>query len=212
MKRRAEAPADDEKLTPTQRKILTAALEVFSERGFSGASTAAIAARAKVAEKTLFAQFKSKRELLARTLRPSVLLLIEPRAIERVREAIEPHGRSLEHVITALMRDRLDLAASHRKKLKLIAHELLLRPDFVQSFGRTIRQSVAPAALATLSDLAERGEIRTDLPIRTIVRTLLSVTVGYAIVRYVLGLERDLDDKKEIANIVALLVSGLRPR
>jgi AcrR family transcriptional regulator len=212
MKRRAEAPADDEKLTPTQRKILTAALEVFSERGFSGASTAAIAERAKVAEKTLFAQFKNKRELLARTLRPSVLLLVEPRAFERVREAIESHGRSLQHVITALMKDRLALAASHPKKLKLIAQELLRRPDFVQSFGRTIQQGVAPAALVALADLTQRKEIRTDLPIRTIVRTLASVTVGYAIVRYVLGLERDLDDEKEIANIVSLLVDGLRPR
>lgn len=212
MRRRAEAPADDEKLTPTQRKILTAALEVFSERGFSGASTAAIAERAKVAEKTLFARFKSKRELLARTLRPSVLLLVEPRAIARVREAIEPRGKSLKHVITALMKDRLALAASHPKKVKLIAHELLLRPDFVQSFGRTIQQSVAPSALAALADLGKRKQIRTDLPIRTIVRTFVSVTVGYAVARYVLGLEPDVDDDKEIANIVSLLVDGLKPR
>jgi AcrR family transcriptional regulator len=212
MKRPAEAPADDETLTETQRKILTAALEVFSERGFSGASTAAIAARAKVAEKTLFAQFKSKRELLARTLRPSVILLIEPRAFERVREAIEPHGRSLKHVLGALMRDRLALAASHPKKLKLIAHELLLRPEFVETFARAFQERVAPDGLTALADLRARKEVRSDLPVRTMVRTVASVIVGYAIVRYVLGFEKDTDDETEIGNIVALLVDGLRPR
>lgn len=208
----AEAPADDEALTGTQRKILTAALEVFSEKGFSGASTAAIAAHAGVAEKTLFAQFKTKRELLARTLRPSVLLLVEPRVFERVREAIEPHGKSLKHVLTALMRDRLELAASHPKKLKLIAHELLLRPEFLQTFGHAFAQRVAPLAQAAFADLVERKQIRTDLPTRTIARTLVSVTVGYAIVRYVLGMEKDADDDAEIQNIVSLLVDGLRPR
>jgi AcrR family transcriptional regulator len=212
MKRRAEAPADDENLTPTQRKILTAALEVFSERGFSGASTAAIAARAKVAEKTLFAQFKSKRELLARTIRPSVFLLIEPRVFERVREAMNPHGRSLLHVLTAVMRDRLALAASHPKKIKLVAHELLLRPEFLETFARAFEKSVAPNAMAALADLGARKEIRTDLPIRTIARTVASVTVGYAIVRYVFGLERDNDDDAEIERIASILVDGLRPR
>lgn len=212
MKRRAEGPADDEALTGTQRKILTAALEEFSEKGFSGASTAAIAARAKVAEKTLFAQFKTKRELLARTLRPSVLLLIEPRVFDRVREAIEPHGQSLEHVLTAVIRDRLALAASHPKKLKLIAHELLLRPGFTQTFAQAFAQRIAPLAQAAVADLAARKQLRTDLPTRTVARTLVSVVVGYAIVRYVLGFEEDRDDDVEIQHIVSLLVDGLRPR
>jgi len=212
MKRRPEAPADHDKLTETQRKILTAALEVFSERGFAGASTAAIAAQAKVAEKTLFAQFKTKRELLARTLKPSVFLMFEPRVFDRVREAVSPHGGSLEEVISALMRDRLELAASHPKKLKLIAHELLLRPTFIEGFVREIQTSVAPAAIAGIGDLVARGELRTDLPMRTIVRTFVSVTVGYALLRYVLRLEPDTDDEQEIANITSLLVNGLRTR
>ncbi len=35
---------------------------------------------------------------------------------------------------------------------------------------------------------------------------------GYAIVRYVLGFEKDTDDEREVENIVSLLVDGLRPR
>jgi AcrR family transcriptional regulator len=212
MKRRPEAPADHDKLTETQRKILTAALEVFSERGFAGASTAAIAARAKVAEKTLFAQFKTKRELLARTLKPSVFLMFEPRAFARLRDALSPQRGTLEEVLSAVMRDRVELMASHPKKLKLIAHELLLRPAFIEPFVQEIQKAVVPAAIARISDLVARGELRTDLPIRTVVRTFASVTVGYALMRYVLRLEPDTDDEQEIANITSLLVNGLRPR
>jgi AcrR family transcriptional regulator len=212
MKRRPEAPADSDMLTETQRKILTAALEVFSERGFAGASTAAIAARAKVAEKTLFAQFKSKSALLARTLRPSVLLLTEPRVFDGVRDAISPHGATLAEVVSGVMRDRLALMATHPKKLRLIAHELLLRPEIIDSFVREIQARVAPAAIAGIGDLLARNELRSDLPIRTIVRTFASVTIGYGILRYVLGVEPNTDDEEEIRNITSLLVDGMRPR
>lgn len=207
-----EQPAGDTELSDTQRRILTAALEVFSERGYAGASTAEIAARAQVAEKTLFAQFKSKSELLARTLRPSVFLLVEPRAIDRVRDAVSPRGKSLEQVLGALMADRLDLAKKHRKKLKLVAHETLLRPDFLANFSPTFKQRVAPAVLEAMTDLTARGQIRTDLPPQTLVRTLVSVIVGYAISRYVLGFESELDDEREVANVVNLITEGLRPR
>ena len=207
-----EAPAGEAELTDTQRRLLTAALEVFSEKGYDGASTAEIAARAGVAEKTLFAQFKTKSELLARTLRPSVFLLVEPRAIDRVREAVAPEGKTLEQVLGALMADRLDLARKHKKKLKLVAHETLLRPEFLASFAGTFQERIAPVVVRAAADLAARGEIRTDLPPRTLVRTIATVIVGYAITRYVLGFERELDDAAELENVVSLLVDGLRPR
>jgi hypothetical protein len=110
------------------------------------------------------------------------------------------------------MRDRLYLASKHPKKLKLIAHELLLRPDFLKSFASAFQMRIAPAAMAAFADLAQRGELRTDISPRTILRTFVSVTVGYAITRHVLGLEKDLDDDEEIDRIVAVLADGLRPR
>jgi AcrR family transcriptional regulator len=212
MGKRREPPADDEALTDTQRKILTAALEVFSDRGFAGASTATIASRAGVAEKTLFAQFKTKAELLTRTLRPSVFLLIEPRVFDRVREAVKTEGKSLDDVLRALMRDRVDLASKHPKKLKLIAHELLLRPELLGNIGREFQTSLVPIVLSSVTHLASRGELRTDIPLKTILRTVVCVTAGYAIIRHVLGLEKDNDDDTEIDRIVSILVDGLRPQ
>lgn len=207
----AEAPAGDAELTDTQRRILTAALEVFSERGYDGASTAEIAKRAGVAEKTLFAQFKTKAELLARTVRPSVFLLIEPRAVDRALDALAS-GTTAEQVLAALMTDRLDLARTHKKKLKLVLHEVLLRPELLESFAGTFAERVAPFVGKTMADLAARGELRTDLPPRTVVRTLVSVILGLAVSRHVLGLEADTDEREEIANVARLVTEGLRPR
>jgi TetR/AcrR family transcriptional regulator, mexJK operon transcriptional repressor len=66
----------------TQRRILAAALELFSEHGFSGTCTKAIAEAADVNEVTLFRLFGSKKGLYQETFRrfmvrpdPGVLLL-----------------------------------------------------------------------------------------------------------------------------------------
>jgi AcrR family transcriptional regulator len=207
-----ESLHEEEALTDTQRRILTAALEVFSERGYAGASTASIAERAGVAEKTLFAQFKSKSELLSRTLRPSVLVLIEPRAIARVQELMSDVRGSLAQLLEALVNDRIALASAHRKKLKLAAHEALLHPELLDGFRATFVERVAPFAAIALGEMRTRGELRADVPPRTLVRTVVSVILGYALSRFVLGLEDDADDATEIAHIVDVLVNGLKPR
>ena len=47
----------------TERKILSAALNLFAEKGYAGATTRVIAEKAGVSELTLFRKFKTKRNL-----------------------------------------------------------------------------------------------------------------------------------------------------
>ncbi len=47
----------------TERKILDAALNLFAEKGYAGATTRSIAEKAEVSELTLFRKFKTKRNL-----------------------------------------------------------------------------------------------------------------------------------------------------
>jgi AcrR family transcriptional regulator len=202
-----------EDLTDTQRRILGAALETFAEKGFAGASTAEIARRAGVAEKTLFAQFKSKQALLERTLTPGVIALVEPRIVEGLREVAQgTHGKSLATVLTAFMSDRLAIVREHPKVLKLVAHELLLRGAVRKTLTAAFQEHIAPQLGGAIADLVQRGQLRTDLPPRTVLRTMISVTVGFALSRYVLELEPGVDEREELARIVELLVHGLAPR
>src|SRR5262245_61276346 len=76
--------------TETQRRILDAALALFAERGYDGVSTAQIAARAEVAEKTLFANFGSKQRLYEATLGPAGLrLILFPEALRTLLPVLE---------------------------------------------------------------------------------------------------------------------------
>lgn len=52
----------------TEQKILDAALKIFSEKGYKGATTLIIAEKAGFSEKTLFRKFKTKENLFNRVI------------------------------------------------------------------------------------------------------------------------------------------------
>ncbi|WP_371933371.1 TetR/AcrR family transcriptional regulator [Halobacillus litoralis] len=55
---------EDRKLTPKQEQILKAAVEIFAEKGYASSSTSEIAAKANVAEGTIFRHYKTKKRTL----------------------------------------------------------------------------------------------------------------------------------------------------
>lgn len=55
------AVKEDGQMTPKQISILEAAIEIFSDKGFSAASTSEIAQKAGVAEGTIFRYYKTKK-------------------------------------------------------------------------------------------------------------------------------------------------------
>ena len=63
--------------TQKQKQILEAAIHVFAEKGYSGASTHEIAERAGVAEATIFKHYRTKKGLLLRLVVPAIAKVAE---------------------------------------------------------------------------------------------------------------------------------------
>ena len=61
-----------EQAEQTRQRVLDAAAVLFEQRGFDGASIAAIAERAGVSEETVYARFRNKRTLLGELVRRAV--------------------------------------------------------------------------------------------------------------------------------------------
>jgi len=59
-------------------KIVEAGIEVFSQEGFSGAGTLQIAAKAGVAESTIFRKFRTKEDLYRECLRTALSRSLDP--------------------------------------------------------------------------------------------------------------------------------------
>ncbi|WP_052488047.1 TetR/AcrR family transcriptional regulator [Gordoniibacillus kamchatkensis] len=68
----------EDKVTEKQIRILQAAVETFSEKGYASASTSEIAKKAGVAEGTIFRHFKTKNDLLLSIVTPMISKIIAP--------------------------------------------------------------------------------------------------------------------------------------
>lgn len=197
--------------TETQRRILAAALDLFAERGYAATSTAAIAERAGVAEKTIFANFTTKDRLFGQLLDPAALELIVPEAVTGVRETLAHSWGTAAALLLAFMHDRLAFVRAHPAKLKLIVQALLLHPERTGVFVGAFREHIEPRLARALDELEQAGEIR-PLPRRSLARIVLSLTAGYMLARFVLRPDAAWDDEAELQTMVDVLVNGLKPR
>ena len=206
----AAGNAEQKAISPTQVSIMRAALDLFAEHGYSATTTSEIARRAGVAEKTLFANFKSKHALFQQTLNPAALQLLIPRTVPDVpRGALSEPG--LEELLLSLMRNRVELFSQHPSKFKLILQEMLLHPELTEPFREKYRKNVAPYLQQAFERLRRLGEAR-DLPQATVERVLASTMLGYGVMRFIMSPDADWDDDAEIRTMVSILVDGLRPR
>jgi len=76
-----------------RRRILAAAHELFTQRGYAGTTLEAIAEAAGVSPKTLVAKFGTKRSILTEVLDPAGLVGRHTPVLEQLRAATDPRTR-----------------------------------------------------------------------------------------------------------------------
>jgi AcrR family transcriptional regulator len=212
-----EAPAPQAssgpELTETRRRLIDAALDAFAERGFEGATTAQIAARAGVAEKTLFANFGSKERLYQAALEPAtVVAMMMPEAVRTLTPVLAHPPDDLRGLLRAIIDNRVRFARGHRREMKLLAQHLLLRPESFSTLTAVFAERVAPQVLPLAQRLVAKGGVRDDVPLPALARIVLTTVVGYLFSRIVLQDDRDWDADRDVDHLVAVLADGLVPR
>jgi AcrR family transcriptional regulator len=204
---RATAPTRAPKLPADARRqqVLDAAIRVFAQRGYAGASTQAIAASIGVGEPTIYRYFPSKRDLfLAAFDRCSTELLDRWRALAA--ESPSP--------LAAIAR----IGDWYVQQLRARPHDLRLR---YRSLGHTDDEEISARVrsnyretLAFVEDLyaraRERGEIDASLDPRA--QAWLFVALGAVLDQAQLLELGDELPPEVLAPIVALVQAGGRAR
>ncbi len=92
-KRAYHSPTRQRQAEVHRRRILTAARELFTERGYAGVTLDAIAEAAGVSPKTVVARFGSKRGILAEVLDPAGIGSPHAAVLDQLRAAPDPRAR-----------------------------------------------------------------------------------------------------------------------
>jgi AcrR family transcriptional regulator len=155
-KSKPPAPAGDAEATPLRDRICHAAFGLFLEKGYEGTSTLAIATRAKVSKRELYANFRDKREMFAagvaaRTRRMTLPLDLPP-AQDRASLAATPLalGKSFLHEVTQPM--VIDV-------VRLVLAEARRSPELALTFHQTGREPPHRALVRFLTQAKADGLI-----------------------------------------------------
>ena len=167
-------------LSEKQQAVLTACLELFSEKGFENTSTADIAKRARVAEGTVYKHFRTKEDILTAILKPMTDTVVPEVAAEFV-DQIEPDRfDSLEGLLRFVVADRLQFALDNRAIIRVFAQQAFVRQDLLQNVLNTLNAQFDHGFLPALHQFQVRGEMVNWEDTR-IFRLIGSTVLGYAL-------------------------------
>jgi len=198
-----QAPA-----TEKERSIIEAAVALIGERGVDGATTAAIAKRAGVTEKTLFRYFPSKRDLVRRVLFPLILQRGLTRQWEQVEMLLKATEASLKDWYIAATRRELEGIAKNVGLTRTVTVELLQNEEFRQAMSGLWQQHIWRPMVDRLEGLRASGVIRKDVDLEVLARAIHCLHVGYFLTRHVFAPDKAWDDADEIEQMAEILSSG----
>jgi len=167
-----------------ETRILRAALDVFSESGFHGATLDRIASEASMSKPNLLYYFKSKEEIHIALLTGLLDVWLAP-----LRE-IRPDGDPVDE-IGSYIRRKLESSHSFPRESRLFANEILAGAPHIGGFLQTELKQLVEEKAAILQGWIDQGRMAPCDP-RHVLFAIWSTTQHYADfsvqVRHVLGL------------------------
>lgn len=193
-----------------EKDIVKAAEDVFAELGFSGATTAELAKRAGVTERTLFKYFPSKNDLYRRVLSGLLLSTIVPGHMSDLKERLQTLKPNFKEWYVAILKARYTAVAKEPQKLKLLLGALLLSKEFSEIFGNLWKINLYDTSVEAIEYFQQMGEIRKDLDPNQIVRASFSLAASFLITKFVLAPKYPIDPIKEIETLFIIFYQGIK--
>jgi AcrR family transcriptional regulator len=202
---------EDDKMTEKQIKIVQAAVEIFSAKGYSGSSTSEIAQKAGVAEGTIFRHYKTKKDLLLSIVAPMMTKLIAPFALKDFTKILEADYPEVEDFLRAVIRNRMEFARKNFPVLKIFLHEIPFQEELQAQFKEIVAKQVLLRAEKAVKHFQAEGKL-IQLPTSTTIRLIATTIIGLILLRFLFLPEADWDEDREIEHTIDYIMHGLAPR
>jgi TetR/AcrR family transcriptional repressor of uid operon len=177
------------KAAETRKRILRAAREVFSERGYDAATFQAIAIRADLTRPAINHYFANKRELYWQVLEETNDVVVAA-SVERAREETTLTGRVsafIEGATAADIENRTAAAFLITATLESQRH-----PELSRSEADSVHTTRAFLSWA-INDGIQRGELTADTDASALTEMLIAVLLGVGFYAGFVGSRHELD-------------------
>jgi TetR/AcrR family transcriptional regulator len=198
--------------TEKERAIIMAAAALIGERGINGATTAEIARRANVTEKTLFRYFPSKKDLVRRVMFPLLLENGLARQWGILEQVFKEQKVNLKDWFIAASSKELSMVRRHGGLANVAMIEMMQDEELLGAVTKLWLRHVWRPMLESLEELKRSGMIRKDVDLEVLGRAMHCLHVGYFITSTVFAPGRRWNDEIEVEKMADLLARGAGTR
>ncbi|MFF2754555.1 TetR/AcrR family transcriptional regulator [Psychrobacillus sp. NPDC058041] len=199
---------EEEKFTDKQKKIIFAAIESFSEKGYAATSTSEIAKKAGVAEGTIFRHYKTKKELLISIVAPLMTKLIGPIIVNDFHKVLDQPYEKAEDFLRATIENRREIIKRLLPVIKIMIQEIPFQPELKEQFLDQIAKKVFDRILIVIKGYQDKGQL-IEMPPASIARLTVTSIFGYLFSRYIFFPDSEWDDELETENTVQFILHGI---
>ncbi len=163
-----------------KKQILDAALEIYSRKGVTEASTSEIAKAAGVSHGTVFHYFPRKRD---------ILLALVDRYISLKPGKTFFYGEDpydISHLFLSLVQNRLNMCFDKNKEIFLIMSEIQRDPELRLIYAERIIKPILDANQNFYAAGVSQGVLR-SIDSEIVVRTIMALFIGFTLVYKVEG-------------------------
>lgn len=199
----------------TEERILEAALNLFSEKGYSGASTSEIAKEANVAEGTIFRYFPQKKDMLLGVVSKLVDAVSDQMVMTPLEKIYEENKNAPPEVLLkALLMDRVALFNKVGEHVKVILTEMQYHEEVLEIFVNKILKKVLVYVEKVYGEFVEKGYFRDDIPPFTVFRTLIAGVAGMVVQRKLVPeiTREGFELETEVDMIIDIFMNGMKKR
>jgi len=186
-----------------QKDIINAALELFSQKGYSSTTTSSIAQKANVSEKTLFKYYPGKKDLFREVFYEAVLNFLGTSITDIFETEADVREKLFNLFILKFKEDQ-----SNPRFFKLFTQEMLVDNDLRNDVIASLALHWMPEIYKSVEKTLDKNE-NADIVVTAFMISLFSNVVGYSMARTVIFPDADWDDEKYIQNIVDIMCYGL---
>jgi TetR/AcrR family transcriptional regulator len=201
----------DKFTSPTSEKefaIVRAATALLGERGVDGATTAEIAKRAGVTERTLFRYFPSKKDLVRRVLFPPLLNAALSREWEKLEALLTMNEPDLKRWYTIFSTQRFATIGKDPAIARTLLIELAQNDELRGAVAGLWRQHIWQPMVDRLQQWQKDGVVRKEVDVEALARVIHCMNVGYFFTRYIFAPDQKWDDVAEVEKMAEILAHG----
>ena len=198
-------------LPDKEKRILEAAVNVFSQKGFSAATTSEIAKQAGVAEGTIFRYFKTKKDILRGILIHMINIFSRKMVIDNVEKMfLNPGDKDIRTLFKEFVKDRLKLVDSIFPMVRVVLGEAMYHEDVREAIYKNIIVKAVEIFRAFQKKMAEKGILREDVEPEVIIRSIMGNVAVLIAQRNMYGNMFNVTDMdKEIDKLVDVVLYGI---